>query len=139
MASIKIVQLLSLALFIACTTNGVNQQRICMQLETINVEEEESVIGRTRNPYSYRPGKRGTKGDISPPGEKGSSGEVDYGRMNRATQENVATECNRVNTGLIERINKMEEMIRQMNSSIPDTLFLLKLQCELLRKSQSYF
>nr|XP_039271102.1 uncharacterized protein LOC120345639 [Styela clava] len=126
MASMKIVQLLFFALYVACTANGGNQQRICMQLEAINVEEEES--GRTRNPYSSRPGKRGAKGDVGPAGLKGSSGEVDYRRMNRAIQENVEIECNRVNTGLVEKINKMEEMIRKMNSSIPDPRILLKLQ-----------
>nr|XP_039271507.1 uncharacterized protein LOC120345958 [Styela clava]XP_039271508.1 uncharacterized protein LOC120345958 [Styela clava] len=128
MASMKIVQLLFFALFVACTANGVNQQRICMQLEAINVEDEQSAIERTRNPYSSRPGKRGAKGDVGPAGLKGSSGEVDYRRINRAIQENVEIECNKVNTGLVGRINKMEEMIRKMNRTVSDPRMQLKLQ-----------
>nr|XP_039252451.1 uncharacterized protein LOC120329739 [Styela clava] len=112
--------IVTLVLFLSLSilTNGRRQERVCLQLESI-----EDVYGENRAEVQTIPGKKGPKGDRGFPGLKGSQAEVDYDELEALINRNVEramekqrAEMNETMDELLDRIEELEGIFRLLDS-----------------------
>ncbi|XP_077974811.1 uncharacterized protein LOC144430665 [Styela clava] len=103
--------IVTLVLFLSLSilTNGRRQERVCLQLESI-----EDVYGENRDEVQIILGKKGPKGDRGFPGLKGSQAEVDYDKLGALINEKVERAMKKQRAEMNETINELLERIEEL-------------------------
>nr|XP_039252478.1 uncharacterized protein LOC120329768 [Styela clava] len=103
--------IVTLVLFLSLSilTNGRRQERVCLQLESI-----EDVYGENRAEVQTIPGKKGPKGDRGFPGLKGSQAEVNYDELEALINRNVERAMKKQRAEMNETINELLERIEKL-------------------------
>ncbi|XP_077974446.1 uncharacterized protein LOC120329440 [Styela clava] len=108
--------IVTLVLFLSLSilTNGRRQERVCLQLESV-----EDVYGENRAEVQTIPGKKGPKGDKGFPGLKGSQAEVDYDELEALINRNVERAMEKQRAEMNETMDELLDRIEELEGHFP--------------------